>query len=123
MDEAAKKVGVNFIGGYSAQGNPHGDGTDVQILLMNHCICFHYFIYIDHFFPSSSIVISVVGKDKVGIIFNVCKYLAGNQINILDIAQTIVSDWFNMIMIVNIQDSHKDFATIASELKQIGAYY
>jgi ACT domain-containing protein len=65
-------------------------------------------------------VISVVGKDKVGIIFNVCKYLAGNQINILDIAQTIVEDWFNMIMIVNIQDSNKDFATIASELKQIG---
>jgi ACT domain-containing protein len=65
-------------------------------------------------------VISVVGKDKVGIIFHVCKYLAGNQINILDIAQTIVQDWFNMIMVVNIQDSHKDFATIASELKQIG---
>ncbi len=35
-------------------------------------------------------VISVVGKDKVGILFNVCKYLAGNHINILDIAQTIV---------------------------------
>ena len=65
-------------------------------------------------------VISVVGKDKVGIIYNVCKYLAGNQINILDIAQTIVSDWFNMIMIVNIEESEKDFATIANELKQIG---
>lgn len=65
-------------------------------------------------------VISVVGKDKVGIIFQVCKYLAGNQINILDIAQTIVEDWFNMIMIVNIENSNKDFATIASELKQIG---
>lgn len=65
-------------------------------------------------------VISVVGKDKVGIIFQVCKYLAGNQINILDIAQTIVEDWFNMIMIVNIENSNKDFAAIASELKQIG---
>ena len=65
-------------------------------------------------------VISVVGKDKVGIIFHVCLYLAGNQINILDIAQTIVQDWFNMIMIVNIQESDKDFATIASELKKIG---
>ena len=65
-------------------------------------------------------VISVVGMDKVGIIFQVCKYLAGNQINILDIAQTIVQDWFNMIMIVNIENSNKDFATIASELKQIG---
>ena len=38
-------------------------------------------------------VISVVGKDKVGIIFHVCQYLAENQINILDIAQTIVQDW------------------------------
>ena len=65
-------------------------------------------------------VISVVGKDKVGIIFHVCQYLAGNQINILDIAQTIVQDWFNMIMIVNIQESDKDFAAIASELKKIG---
>lgn len=65
-------------------------------------------------------VISVVGKDKVGIIYKVCEYLAGNQINILDIAQTIVQDFFNMIMIVNIENSSKDFATIASELKQIG---
>lgn len=65
-------------------------------------------------------VISVVGKDKVGIIFHVCKYLTENQINILDIAQTIVQDWFNMIMIVNIQDADKSFATIAAELKEIG---
>ncbi len=65
-------------------------------------------------------VISVVGKDKVGIIYKVCEYLAGNQINILDIAQTIVQDWFNMMMIVNIQETPKDFATIALELRQIG---
>ncbi|MGN0495061.1 MAG: ACT domain-containing protein [Lachnospiraceae bacterium] len=65
-------------------------------------------------------VISVVGKDKVGIIYKVCEYLAGNKINILDIAQTIVQDWFNMMMIVNIQDAPKDFSVIASELKQIG---
>lgn len=65
-------------------------------------------------------VISVVGKDKVGIIYKVCEYLAGNKINILDIAQTIVQDWFNMMMIVNIQDAPKDFSIIASELKQIG---
>jgi ACT domain-containing protein len=65
-------------------------------------------------------VISVVGKDKVGIIFNVCKYLTENQINILDIAQTIVQDWFNMIMVVNMQESQKDFSEIASELKQVG---
>ncbi len=65
-------------------------------------------------------VISVVGKDKVGIIYKVCEYLAQNNINILDIAQTIVQDWFNMMMIVNIKDASKDFGAIVSELKQIG---
>lgn len=65
-------------------------------------------------------VISVVGKDKVGIIYKVCEYLAQNNINILDIAQTIVQDWFNMMMIVNIQDASKDFHSILNDLKQIG---
>lgn len=65
-------------------------------------------------------VISVVGKDKVGIIYKVCEYLAKNNINILDIAQTIVQDWFNMMMIVNVNDASKDFGAIVSELKQIG---
>ena len=65
-------------------------------------------------------VISVVGKDKVGIIYKVCEYLAQNNINILDIAQTIVQDWFNMMMIVNIKDASKDFGAIVAELKQIG---
>lgn len=65
-------------------------------------------------------VISVVGKDKVGIIYKVCEYLAQNNINILDIAQTIVQDWFNMMMIVNIQDASKDFHSVLNDLKQIG---
>ena len=65
-------------------------------------------------------VITVVGKDKVGIIAKVCDYLASNQINILDIAQTIVQGFFNMMMIVNIEESSKDFKTISSELEQIG---
>ena len=38
-------------------------------------------------------IITVVGKDTVGIIAKVCTYLAGNQINILDISQTIVRDF------------------------------
>ena len=65
-------------------------------------------------------VISVVGKDQVGIIYNVCKYLAENKINILDIAQTIVQDYFNMIMIVNIKESDKGFKEISNELKTVG---
>ena len=65
-------------------------------------------------------VITVVGKDKVGIIAKVCVYLANNQINILDIAQTIVQGFFNMMMVVNLEESPKDFKTIATELEQIG---
>ena len=43
-------------------------------------------------------VVTVLGKDQVGIIAKVCTYLAENQINILDINQTIVQDFFNMMM-------------------------
>ncbi len=66
------------------------------------------------------IIITVVGKDTVGIIAKVCTYLAGNRINILDISQTIVSGYFNMMMIVDINESVKPFNDIASELAQIG---
>lgn len=65
-------------------------------------------------------VITVVGKDKVGIIAKVCTYLAENNINILDIAQTIVQGFFNMMMIVDASDSPKDFDTIADDLTRIG---
>ena len=47
-------------------------------------------------------VVTVVGKDSVGIIAKVCTYLANNTINILDISQTIVGGFFNMMMIVDL---------------------
>ncbi len=65
-------------------------------------------------------VITVVGKDTVGIIAKVCTYLANNKINILDISQTIVQEYFNMMMIVDMNGSIKPFAQISSELGQIG---
>lgn len=65
-------------------------------------------------------IITVVGQDTVGIIAKVCTYLANNKINILDISQTIVSGYFNMMMIVDMNTSEKGFAEIASELGQIG---
>lgn len=65
-------------------------------------------------------VITVVGKDSVGIIAKVCTYLANNNINILDISQTIVQGYFNMMMIADTNESAKDFAAIAEELEQIG---
>ena len=46
-------------------------------------------------------IITVVGKDAVGIIAKVCTYLAQNGVNILDISQTIVQGFFNMMMIVD----------------------
>lgn len=65
-------------------------------------------------------VITVVGKDTVGIIAKVCTYLAENGINILDISQTIVQDYFNMMMIVDLNASAKAFDVVSDELKQIG---
>ena len=66
-------------------------------------------------------VITVVGKDKVGIIARVCTYLADNGINILDISQTIVQGFFNMMMIVDATEAPKSFEVIAEELEKIGA--
>lgn len=65
-------------------------------------------------------VITVVGKDTVGIIAKVCTYLANNNINILDISQTIVQGFFNMMMIVDLSGSMKDFDVISDELDQVG---
>lgn len=65
-------------------------------------------------------VITVVGKDTVGIIARVCTYLADNQINILDISQTIVQGYFNMMMIVDTNLTQKDFGVIVKDLEQLG---
>ena len=65
-------------------------------------------------------IITVVGKDTVGIIAKTCTYLADNNINILDISQTIVQDYFNMMMIVDMNKTDKNFGTIADELDALG---
>lgn len=65
-------------------------------------------------------IITVVGKDTVGIIAKVCTYLAGNGVNILDISQTIVSGYFNMMMITDISDATKSFAAISDEMEKLG---
>ena len=65
-------------------------------------------------------IITVIGKDTVGIIARVCTYLANNNINILDISQTIVQDYFNMMMIVDSNKAEKDFGTIVDELNALG---
>lgn len=65
-------------------------------------------------------VITVVGKDTVGIIAKVCTYLADNHINVLDISQTIVQDFFNMMMIVDMNTSDKPFDECSAELAKLG---
>lgn len=65
-------------------------------------------------------IITVVGKDSVGIIAKVCTYLAENKVNILDISQTIVQGYFNMMMVVDGNESEKKFSELADELEKIG---
>ena len=64
-------------------------------------------------------IITVIGKDRVGIIARVCTYLAENDINVLDINQSIVQGFFNMIMIVDAQNAKKDFAVLNEEIEKI----
>lgn len=66
------------------------------------------------------VIITVVGKDTVGIIAKVCTYLADNRINILDISQTIVQDYFNMMMIVDADKCDKALSEVITDLDEIG---
>ena len=65
-------------------------------------------------------IITVVGKDTVGIIAKVCTYLADNGVNILDISQTIVQQYFNKMMIVDASGMTKPFETVGAELNELG---
>lgn len=65
-------------------------------------------------------IITVVGKDQVGIIAKICSYLAETDINILDISQTILEGYFNMMMIVDVTKLSDEFAHIADELEKLG---
>ena len=67
------------------------------------------------------IIITVVGKDTTGIIARVCTYLAEQSVNILDISQTIVQGYFNMMMIVDTQKLERPFGEMADELTALGA--
>ncbi|MBQ8940446.1 MAG: ACT domain-containing protein [Firmicutes bacterium] len=65
-------------------------------------------------------IITVVGKDSVGIIAKVCTYLADEKINILDISQTIVSGFFNMMMIIDLSTSGHKFEKVENDLIALG---
>lgn len=66
-------------------------------------------------------IVTVIGKDRVGIIAKVCVYLSNDGINILDISQTIVGGYFNMMMIVDMSGAAKKFEVAAEELDALGS--
>ena len=68
----------------------------------------------------NKVVITVVGKDTVGIIAKICTYLAASGVNVLDITQTIVQGFFNMMMIVDIEKTTKNFGEIQKDLEALG---
>ena len=65
-------------------------------------------------------VITVVGKDAVGIIAKVTTHLANSKANILDISQTIVNGFFNMMMIVDVKEIRVEFGELSEELSKLG---
>ena len=61
-------------------------------------------------------IVSVIGKDQVGIIANVCSLLSAHQVNVLDISQTVLQEYFTMIMVVDTSACPLDFAALVTEL-------
>lgn len=65
-------------------------------------------------------IITVVGKDNVGILANISSFLAEANVNILDITQTIRQDFFYMMMIVNMESSSLSFIEFNNRIQQVG---
>ena len=65
-------------------------------------------------------VLTVVGKDKTGISARVSGFLAERGVNILDISQTILSDYFAMIMLVDLSEAKTELAVLADECAEMG---
>lgn len=64
-------------------------------------------------------VITVVGHDKIGIIYEVSRVLAKNDVNILDISQTIMQDMFTMIMLVSFSTAEISIQEITDKLNAV----
>lgn len=77
-------------------------------------------INVEAYMAKSKSIITVVGKDQVGIIARVTGYLYENNVNVEDITQSIVAGFFNMMMIVDTGASNKEFLTLSKELEELG---
>ncbi|MDO5042500.1 MAG: ACT domain-containing protein [Slackia sp.] len=65
-------------------------------------------------------IITVVGQDTVGIIARVCTYLSDRKVNVLDISQTIIDGFFNMMMIVDVANAETEFGAMVDDLEALG---
>lgn len=65
-------------------------------------------------------VVTVVGKDRVGIIAGVCMELASYHVNVLDISQTVMQGYFTMMMVVDVSASNLPLAELARQLEDKG---
>ena len=65
-------------------------------------------------------IVTVIGKDQVGIIAAVCALLSDHKVNVLDISQTILQEYFTMIMLVDASDIDLPFAQLVKDLEEAG---
>ena len=65
-------------------------------------------------------IVTVIGKDTVGIIARVCALLSEQGVNVLDISQTILQEYFTMIMLVDASQAKVPFADLVKELEEAG---
>ncbi|MPN63938.1 hypothetical protein SDC9_211705 [bioreactor metagenome] len=65
-------------------------------------------------------IVTVIGKDQVGIIAAVCALLSAQNVNVLDISQTVLQEYFTMIMLVDATNAAIPFSQLASLLETEG---
>ncbi len=65
-------------------------------------------------------IVTVVGKDRVGIIAGVCAKLAEYNVNILDISQTVMEGYFTMMMATEVSECNVPLAVLATEMEAVG---
>jgi len=65
-------------------------------------------------------IVTVTGKDTTGIIAKVCTHLAENNVNILDISQTVMQQYFTMTMLIDLEKSEKSITVLSEEMAKLG---
>ena len=65
-------------------------------------------------------IVTVIGKDQVGIIAKVCNTLSGAEVNVLDLSQTILQEYFTMILLADLSQAKLSFAELGALLAETG---